>query len=223
MTETAPTEAPLPPLQIGIIPVTPFQQNCAILKCTATNKAAIIDPGGDAERILAAVQQMGVEVEKILLTHGHLDHAGGVAGVTAVLKVPVEGPHIGDKPLLEGIARQAAMYGVAGLTDAWSDRYLVEGDTVSVGNLTFDVLFVPGHSPGSVVFVCRQAPVAFVGDTLFQGSIGRTDLPGCDHAALIAGIKGKLFALADDTVCLPGHGEATTIGHEKASNPFVRG
>ena len=211
-----------PPLQIGIIPVTPFEQNCAILKCTATNKAAIIDPGGDAPRILDAARQFGVEVEKILLTHGHLDHAGGVAGVVAELKVPVEGPHIADKPLLEGIGKQARMYGVDGLTDAWSDRYLVEGDTVTVGNLTFDVLFVPGHSPGSVVFVCRNAPVAFVGDTLFQGSIGRTDFPGCDHDLLINGIKTKLFALSDDTVCLPGHGEATTIGEEKATNPFLR-
>ena len=211
-----------PPLQIGIIPVTPFEQNCAILKCTATNKAAIIDPGGDAPRILDAARQFGVEVEKILLTHGHLDHAGGVAGVVAELKVPVEGPHIADKPLLEGIGKQARMYGVDGLTDAWSDRYLVEGDTVTVGNLTFDVLFVPGHSPGSVVFVCRNAPVAFVGDTLFQGSIGRTDFPGCDHDLLINGIKTKLFTLPEDTVCLPGHGEATTIGAEKASNPFVR-
>ena len=211
-----------PPLQIGIIPVTPFQQNCAIVKCTATNKAAIIDPGGDAEKILGAVKQFGVEVEKIILTHGHLDHAGGVADVVAALKVPVEGPHIGDKTLLEGISKQAQMYGVGGMQDAWSDRYLVEGDTVTVGKLTFDVLFVPGHSPGSVVFVSREVPVAFVGDTLFQGSIGRTDLPGCDHAALISGIKTKLFALSDDTVCLPGHGEATTIGEEKATNPFLR-
>lgn len=163
-----------------------------------------------------------MDVEKILLTHGHLDHAGGVAGVVSELKVPVEGPHIGDKLLLEGIAQQARMYGIDGLTDAWSDRYLVEGDTVTVGALTFDVLFVPGHSPGSVVFVCRNAPVAFVGDTLFQGSIGRTDLPGGNHALLIAGIKSKLFTLPDDTVCLSGHGEATTIGAEKATNPFLR-
>ena len=211
-----------PPLQIGIIPVTPFQQNCAIVKCTATNKAAIIDPGGDAEKILAAAKQFGVEIEKIILTHGHLDHAGGVADIVAAMKVPVEGPHIGDKPLLEGISKQAQMYGAGGMQDAWSDRYLVEGDTVTVGNLTFDVLFVPGHSPGSVVFVSREVPVAFVGDTIFQGSIGRTDLPGCDHAALITGIKTKLFALSDDTVCLPGHGEATTIGEEKATNPFLR-
>ena len=217
MTNDAP-----PPLQIGIIPVTPFQQNCAIVKCTATNKAAIIDPGGDAPQILEAARNFGVDVEKILLTHGHLDHAGGVAGVVAELKVPVEGPHIADKVLLEGISRQARMYGVDGLTDAWSDRYLVEGDTVTVGNLTFDVLFVPGHSPGSVVFVSRNAPVAFVGDTIFQGSIGRTDLPGCDHKLLLSGIKSKLFALPDDTVCLPGHGPATTIAAEKATNPFLK-
>ena len=210
-----------PPLQIGILPVTPFQQNCSVVRCTATNKAAIIDPGGDAEQILDAVSKMGVEVEKILLTHGHLDHAGGVAAVVAALKVPVEGPHIGDKPLLEGISRQAQMYGVDGMTDAWSDRYLVEGDTVTVGDLTFDVLFVPGHSPGSVVYVSRNAPVAFVGDTIFQGSIGRTDFPGCDHKLFISGIKSKLLTLPPETVCLPGHGPATTIGEEKATNPFL--
>lgn len=216
------TDTP-PPLQIAILPVTPFQQNCAIVRCTATNKAAIIDPGGDAAEILAAVKKLGVDVEKILLTHGHLDHAGGVAGVTREIRVPVEGPHIEDKYLLEGIAAQGRMYGVDGLENAWSDRYLVEGDTVTVGKLTFDVLFVPGHSPGSVVFVSRDAPIAFVGDTLFQGSIGRTDLPKCDHNLLISGIKTKLYALADETICLSGHGPATTIGEEKASNPFVRG
>lgn len=214
---------PVPPIQIGIIPVTPFQQNCAIVKCTATNKAAIVDPGGDVPQILEAVKRFGVDVEKIILTHGHLDHAGGVSDLVAALKLKVEGPHIADKPLLEGITRQAKMYGADGMQDAWSDRYLVEGDTVSVGNLTFDVLFIPGHSPGSVVFVSRDAPVALVGDVIFQGSIGRTDLPGCDHDALITGIKDKLYKLPDDTVCLPGHGSATTIGEEKANNPFVRG
>jgi len=214
---------PTPPLQIAILPVTPFQQNCAILRCTKTGKAAIVDPGGDAPVILEAVKKLGVTVEKILLTHGHLDHAGGVSDVVAALKVPVEGPHIGDKPLLEGISKQARMYGVDGMQDAWSDRYLVEGDTVTVGELTFDVLFVPGHSPGSVVFVSREAPIAFVGDTLFQGSIGRTDLPGCDHEALLTGIRSKLYALPEETICLSGHGPATTIGEEKRSNPFVRG
>jgi hydroxyacylglutathione hydrolase len=216
------SNVPAPPLQIGIVPVTPFEQNCMIVKCTATNKAAIVDPGGDADSIIAAVKQFGVEVEKILLTHGHLDHAGGVADVVAALKVPVEGPHLAEKPLLERIELQAKGYGLSGMKNAWSDRYLVEGDTVSVGNLTFDVLFVPGHSPGSVVFVSREAPIAFVGDTIFQGSIGRTDFPGCDHDLLISGIKTKLFTLPDETTCLPGHGPATTIGEERRTNPFVR-
>lgn len=216
------TQTQTPPLQIGIIPVTPFQQNCAIVKCTATNKAAIVDPGGDAPAILEAVKKFGVDVDKVLLTHGHLDHAGGVAAVVAALKVPVEGPHVDDKALLEGIARQAQMYGVDGMTDAWSDRYLNEGDTVTVGNLNFDILFVPGHSPGSVVYVCREAPIAFVGDTIFEGSIGRTDLPGCNHALFIEGIKTKLLTLPEETVCLPGHGGATTIAQEKATNPFLR-
>lgn len=216
------SNVPAPPLQIGIVPVTPFEQNCMIVKCTATNKAAIVDPGGDAESIVAAVKQFGVEVEKILLTHGHLDHAGGVADVVAALKVPVEGPHLAEKPLLERIEMQAKSYGLTGMKNAWSDRYVEEGETVSVGNLTFDVLFVPGHSPGSVVFVSRDAPIAFVGDTIFQGSIGRTDFPGCDHDLLIRGIKTKLFALPDETTCLPGHGPATTIGEERRTNPFVR-
>jgi glyoxylase-like metal-dependent hydrolase (beta-lactamase superfamily II) len=210
-----------PPLRIAVIPVTPFQQNCAILWETATMKAAIVDPGGDAESILDAAGKLGVSVEKILLTHGHLDHAGGVADVVAALKVPVEGPHEGDRALLAGIEAQGRMFGVSGLKNAWSDRWLAEGDTVSVGGLVFDVLHVPGHSAGSVVFVSRDIRLALVGDTLFQGSIGRTDLPGGDHALLVGGIRAKLFALHDETLCLPGHGEPTTIGAEKAGNPFL--
>jgi len=218
------TDAPAPPLQIGIVPVTPFDQNCMIIKCTATNKAAIIDPGGDAERILDAVRQFGVEVEKVILTHGHLDHVGGVKDVVAALNVPVEGPHIADKWLVENAEESARKYGfpVGAMKNAWSDRYVSEGETVTVGALTFDILFVPGHSPGSVVYVSREAPIAIVGDVIFQGSIGRTDFPGCDHDALISGIKTKLFALPDTVTCLPGHGPTTTIGEERRNNPFVR-
>lgn len=218
------TDAPMPPLQIAIIPVTPFEQNCMIVKCTATNKAAIIDPGGDADRILDAVKQFGVDVEKIVLTHGHLDHVGGVKDLVAALHVPVEGPHIADKDLLEHAEESARKYGfpAGDMKNAWSDRYVSEGETMTVGNLTFDILFVPGHSPGSVVYVSREAPIAFVGDVIFQGSIGRTDFPGCDHDALITGIKTKLFVLADSFTCLPGHGPATTVGEERRNNPFVR-
>jgi hydroxyacylglutathione hydrolase len=210
------------PLKIAIIPVTDFQQNCSIVWDARSMVAAIVDPGGDAAAILDAVQKLGVTVEKILLTHGHLDHAGGVADVVAALGIKVEGPHAGDQALLAGIEKQSALYGLSGLKNAWSDRYLVEGDAVTVGGLVFDVLHVPGHSPGSVVFVSKDAPLAIVGDTLFQGSVGRTDLPGGDAALLIGGIKAKLFALPDETLCLPGHGPATSIGREKASNPFVR-
>jgi hydroxyacylglutathione hydrolase len=214
--------ASVPPLQIAIIPVTPFQQNCAILRCTTTNQGAILDPGGDADEILRAVEQVGVKIEKILLTHGHLDHAGGVADIVAALKVPVEGPHRLEKPLLERIEHQARLYGIAGLKNAWSDRFLEEGDTVSLGALTFDIRFIPGHSPGSVVYISQNAPLAFVGDTLFQGSVGRTDLPGGDHAQLIAGIREKLLVLPDETVCFSGHGPATTIGTERKTNPYLR-
>jgi hydroxyacylglutathione hydrolase len=210
-----------PPLKVAIVPVTPFEQNCAIVWDTATKVGAIVDPGGDADRILDAVKQIGVTIEKILLTHGHLDHAGGVADVVAALNVPVEGPHAGDRMLMANIAEQGRMYGIQGLRNATSDRWLTEGDRVSVSGLSFDVLHVPGHSPGSVVFVSREAPMAFVGDTLFQGSIGRTDLPGGNAELLLSGIREKLFALPDETLCLSGHGPATSIGRERTSNPFL--
>ncbi|MGX7707527.1 MBL fold metallo-hydrolase [Methylobacterium sp. Gmos1] len=206
----------------AIIPVTPFQQNCTLLWCEATKRAAVIDPGGDLDRIRAAIAKAGVSVEKILLTHGHIDHAGGAADLRDALGVPVEGPHVADKPLLDSLPETGAAYGIGGAKVITPDRWLNEGDTVTVGELTFDVLHCPGHSPGSVVLVSRDARFAQVGDVLFRGSVGRTDLPGGNHEALIASIKTKLLPLGDDVAFIPGHGPTGTIGQERLSNMFLQ-
>ncbi|KAA5602355.1 MBL fold metallo-hydrolase [Blastochloris sulfoviridis] len=212
-----------PALKVAVVPVTPFEQNCSIVMCTATGHAAVVDPGGDLDTIREALAELGVTVDKILLTHGHIDHAGGAAELADSLGVPVEGPHQADQFLLDALTTQGNMYGLAGARPVTPTRYLKDGDTVSVGELVFDVLHVPGHSPGSVVLVDAKDRFALVGDVLFRGSIGRTDFPYGDHAQLISGIKTKLFALGDDLVCLPGHGPATSIGEERATNPFLDG
>lgn len=209
------------PLQIAIVPVTPFQQNCSILWCTATNKAAVIDPGGDLPRIRSALAETGVEVEKVLLTHGHVDHASAAKELAESLAVPIEGPHRADQFLIDGLPAMAAQYGFPPARAFTPERYLEEGETVTVGNLTLDVLHVPGHTPGHLVFVHPDSGIAIVGDTLFQGSIGRTDFPYGDHDLMISGIVEKLLPLGDRTVCLPGHGAVTSIGDEKARNPFL--
>ena len=206
----------------AIIPVTPFQQNCTLLWCTDTRRAAVIDPGGDLDRVRAGIAQAGVTVEKILLTHGHIDHAGGATALKESLDVPIEGPHRADLFLLEHLAEIGRAYGIAGARNVTPDRWLDEGDQVSVGALGFDVLHCPGHSPGSVVFVNGEDRFAVVGDVLFRGSVGRTDLPGGDHAALIRSIRTKLLPLGDDVAFLCGHGPASTIGAERAGNPFLR-
>jgi hydroxyacylglutathione hydrolase len=209
-------------IRIAILPVTPFQQNCSIVTCQATRRAAIVDPGGEVARIRAALGELDVTPEKIVLTHGHIDHAGGAAELAEALAVPVEGPHRADEFLLLGLEGQARRFGLTDVRAVTPDRWLVEGDSVAVGNVSFAVLLVPGHTPGHVVFVNAAERVALVGDTLFAGSIGRTDFPYGDHAALIAGIKGKLLPLGDDVTILPGHGPASTIGAERAGNPFLR-
>jgi hydroxyacylglutathione hydrolase len=211
------------PLRAAIVPVTPFQQNASILVCTASRKAAIVDPGGDVEKILSALKQVEATPEKILITHGHLDHAGGAAELSETLDIPIEGPHLADKFLMDSIAKDAAGYGIPGLRDATSGRWLVEGDEVSLGHLRFQVFHVPGHSPGHVVFFNQAARFLVAGDTLFQGSIGRTDFPYGDHDLLLSGIKTKLYPLGDDVLVLCGHGNPTDIGTERANNPFVRG
>jgi len=210
-------------LKVTIVPVTPFEQNCSIVACTATNRAAIVDPGGDVARIRDAIGQLKVTPEKILLTHGHLDHAGGAAELAEALSIPIEGPDERDGFLMSNLVSQAARFGLTDVRNVTPTRWLVEGETVSVGDLTFSVLHVPGHTPGHLVFVNLPSRLALVGDTLFQGSIGRTDFPYGNHDELIGGIKGKLLPLGDDVTILPGHGAASTIGRERASNGFLQG
>jgi hydroxyacylglutathione hydrolase len=212
----------MPQARAAIIPVTPFQQNCTLIWDDESKKAAVIDPGGDLDRIKEAIAQTGVTVERIILTHGHIDHAGGAAELKESLGVPIEGPHRADQFLLDHLVETGRGYGIADARNVTPDRWLDEGDQVQVGGMTFDVLHCPGHSPGSVVLVNADQRFAIVGDVLFQGSVGRTDLPGGDHQALISSIKDKLLPLGDDVAFICGHGPTSTIGNERASNPFLR-
>ena len=209
-----------PPLQAMIVPVTPLQQNCTLIWCTATMKAAVVDPGGDRARIVAAAEQAGVTIEKIWLTHGHLDHAGEAKPLADELGVPIEGPHEADRFWLSRLGDDGRSWGVPG-TPFEPDRWLREGDTVSVGDLTLDVYETPGHTQGHVVFHHAPSNFAQVGDVLFQGSVGRTDLPGGDHAQLIRSVVEKLWPLGDATAFIPGHGQPSTFAHERRFNPFV--
>lgn len=208
------------PLRATIIPVTPLQQNCTLLWCTETKRAAFVDPGGDLPRLKAAASQAGVTVEKILLTHGHIDHCGSAGIFAEELGVPIEGPHEEDRFWIERLATDGAKYGIVGRAFEPS-RWLSDGDRVTVGNLTFDVRHCPGHTPGHVVFFHRDARFAQVGDVLFQGSIGRTDFPLGNHQDLIDSITQKLWPLGDDVRFVPGHGPMSTFGAERRSNPFV--
>jgi hydroxyacylglutathione hydrolase len=210
-------------LNAAIVPVTPFQQNCALLWDDATKVGCVVDPGGDVPHILDAIKQVGIKVEKILLTHGHLDHVGGAMELKAALgDVPIEGPHQADELIMKNVEKQAATYGVGGtMKNATSDRWLVEGDTVTVAGFTFEILHCPGHSAGSVVYFNRAQRFALMGDVLFQGSVGRTDLPGGSHDQLITAIKTKILPLGDDVTFICGHGPASTIGEERASNPYI--
>ena len=210
-------------LQGAIIPVTPLQQNCTLLWDAESKRAWVIDPGGDVPHILDAVQESGVTVERILLTHGHIDHAGGAAELREALPgVPLDGPDERDAFLLDQLAQQGARFGIAGARNVRPDRWLLEGDAVSLGEHRFEVLHCPGHTPGHVVFVNRQRRLAVVGDVLFQGSVGRTDFPYGDTGALLDAIRDKLLPLGDDVSFLCGHGPGSTIGAKRRSNPFVR-
>jgi len=215
------TDAGHQTLQAAIVPVTPLEQNCSLVWNPATMKGAVIDPGGDVPRILDAIKEVGITVERIILTHGHLDHVGGAMELKQALGVAIEGPHLADKFLMERAEEQARSYGLAGMRNASSDRWLNEGDMLEIGGEAFEIFHCPGHSPGSLVYYNKNNGFALVGDVLFQGSIGRTDFPYGDHEALITAIKTKLFPLGDNVVFICGHGPMSTIGDERRGNPFL--
>ena len=208
------------PLRAAIIPVTPLQQNCTLLWCTQTMRGAFVDPGGDLPKLRAAMGQAGVTIEKILLTHGHIDHCGSAGILAEELGVPIEGPHEDDRFWIARLADDGRNYGVEGKPFE-PDRWLVDGDTVTVGAVTLSVRHTPGHTPGHVVFHHAESKVAIVGDVLFQGSIGRSDFPRGDHAQLVESIVRRLWPMGDDTVFLPGHGPISTFAQERQTNPFV--
>jgi hydroxyacylglutathione hydrolase len=209
-----------PPLKAAIIPVTPLQQNCSLVWCTKTMRGAFIDPGGDLPKLRHAIAQTGVTIEKILLTHGHIDHCGSAGLFAEELGVPIEGPHQDDLFWISRLAEDGARYGVVGQPFEPA-RWLVDGDTVTVGELTFDVRHCPGHTPGHVVFHHPDSKLAIVGDVLFKGSIGRTDFPRGNHRDLLDSITQRLWPMGGDTAFVPGHGPMSTFSHERATNPFV--
>lgn len=208
-------------MKFTILPVTAFQQNCSLIWCSQTLQAALIDPGGDAPALKRAIEQTGVTLTHILLTHGHLDHVGAAAELASHYGVPVYGPQMADKFWLDGLSQQAQMFGLADCGALTPDHWLNGGDEIRIGQITLEVRHCPGHTPGHVVFVNQAEKMAFVGDVLFKGGIGRTDFPMGDHAQLLASIRSELWSLSDDTVFVPGHGPSSTIGHEKRTNPFV--
>jgi len=210
-------------LKATVIPVTPFAQNCSVVWCERTRAGAVIDPGGDLGQVLAAVRDNGVRLEKILLTHAHIDHAGGTAELADSLKLPIVGPHRGDQFWIDGLPEQAKMFGFGHCERFTPDQWLEDGDHVQLGDIDFEVRHCPGHTPGHVVFYSAADRVAFVGDVLFAGSIGRTDLFGGSFPILERSIREQLYTLPDETRVVCGHGPDTTIGREKRSNPFVRG
>ena len=209
-----------PPMKASIIPVTPLQQNCTLLWCTETMKGALVDPGGDIARLRAAAEAQGVTIEKILVTHGHIDHCGQAGVLATELGVPIEGPHEADRFWISRLDEDGRRWGIPGQPFE-PDRWLADGDTVTVGKLVFDVRHCPGHTPGHVVFHHGPSRVAIVGDVLFQGSIGRTDFPMGNHGELIASITDRLWPMGDETHFVPGHGPMSTFGHERKTNPFV--
>ena len=208
-------------LRYQTVPVTAFQQNCSIVWCDATLKAAIIDPGGDLERLLAAVQALSVQLEQIWLTHAHIDHAGGTGELARRLALPIVGPHPGDQFWIDGLAQQSRMFGFPPAEPFVPTRWLADGDSVTIGEETLSVRHCPGHTPGHVVFHSASAQRAFVGDVLFAGSIGRTDFPQGNHQQLIDSITQRLWPMGDETVFIPGHGPESSFGRERRSNPYV--
>ena len=208
-------------LKCNIVPVTPYAQNCSIIMCESSGKAAIVDPGGNIEKIIAAVDEMGAKPEQVWITHGHMDHCSAADAVRVHYGIPIEGPHIEDKFWIDQLPESCAMLGIAPVEPFEPDRWLHDNDTLELGDYVFDVKHCPGHTPGHVVFVNEAQKISFVGDVLFQGSIGRTDFPRGDHATLINAIETKLWPLSDDITFVPGHGPTSTFGQEKRSNPYV--
>jgi hydroxyacylglutathione hydrolase len=208
-------------LEFQLIPVTHDQQNCSLIWCDQSRAAAVVDPGGEVSRIRKAIELRGVRVEQILLTHGHMDHVGGTAELADALGVPIIGPHPEDAFWLNMLPQQAQMMGFPTALPLQPLRWLREGDQVQVGNEVLDVLHCPGHTPGHIVFVHRAGDLAWVGDVLFAGSIGRTDFPRGDYQTLVSAIRGKLWPLGDQVRFIPGHGPMSTIGAERRDNPFV--
>ncbi|MGN6375051.1 MAG: MBL fold metallo-hydrolase [Sphingomonas sp.] len=209
-----------PPLRAAIVPVTPLQQNCSLIWCTETMRGAFVDPGGDLPKLRQAMAHHGVAIEKIILTHGHIDHCGEAGTLAKELGVPIEGPHEADRFWIARLDEDGRQFGIAGQVFE-PDRWLDQGDQVSVGNLVLDVYHTPGHTPGHVIFHHRESQLALVGDVLFAGSIGRTDFPMSDHQALIDSIVTKLWPLGDETAFVPGHGPMSNFARERQHNPFV--
>ncbi|PCK08333.1 MAG: hypothetical protein COA42_09815 [Alteromonadaceae bacterium] len=208
-------------MQYRVVPVTPYQQNCSVIWCSETRRGAVIDPGGDIDKIEAVIREESIDIEKILLTHGHLDHVGGTAKMSQTYNAPIEGPHREEAFWLNALDAQAQMMGFEPVEAFQPTRWLDDGDEVSVGELKLQVFHCPGHTPGHVVFYHQNSSMVFVGDVLFNGSIGRTDFPRGDHQQLLDSIRTKLWPLGDEVTFVPGHGPQSTIGVERRHNPFV--
>ncbi|MES9861207.1 MAG: MBL fold metallo-hydrolase [Candidatus Thiodiazotropha sp. LLP2] len=208
-------------MQYKVVPVTPFQQNCSIFWCENTRSAAIIDPGGDNDLLIDQLEHLKLKPEMILLTHGHLDHAGGAAELSEQLQIPIIGPNREDAFWLENMEQQAEMFGFGDVRKCTPDKWLDHGDVVKLGDESLEVIHCPGHTPGHVIFFHRESRLAQVGDVLFKGSIGRTDFPRGDHDTLLRSIKERLWPLGDDVRFIPGHGPDSTFGEERQTNPFV--
>ena len=209
-------------MQYLTLPVTAFQQNCSLIWCEITKECAFVDPGGDAATLMAAVAQHGLQPVGVFLTHAHLDHVGASTELAQHYRIPISGPHLADKYWLDALPVQSQQFGLPHCAAFVPDTWLNEGDTLSFGQQQLAVIHTPGHTPGHVVLLHREAGVVFVGDVLFNGSIGRSDFPGGNHQQLIQSIKGKLWPLGDDVIVIPGHGPTTTIGEERRHNPFIR-